>query len=232
MRPNEARQAKETKMRTLLSFVCLLVLVACAGQTVFADVAKPKQPEQKTKIVLRRSLELVPDGRVWQAKLQLTQSDLQELRAALDGASGDGAIAAGTGGFATTIALSSVRTIVAGVLLFLSVSFAGVWLARSARKRTGSSTEGPSATSSRGFVGKSIAVGILVVAMLGAAAIITHGNAGPPPGYFSWMRLSKNFAQGRTTSGDFVIEVIPDEANRPPGLKLLIPYNPKQTGDE
>jgi hypothetical protein len=81
-------------------------------------------------------------------------------------------------------------------------------------------------------VGKSIAVGILVVAMLGAAAIITRGNAGPPPGYFSWMRLSKNFAQGRATSGDFVIEVIPDEANRPPGLKLLIPYNPKQTGDE
>ena len=48
----------------------------------------------------------------------------------------------------------------------------------------------------------------------------------------NWVRLSKNLAQGRTTSGDLIIEVVPDEANRPPGLKLLIPYNPKQAGDE
>lgn len=212
-------------MRTLLSLACLLVLLVVSVGTVDADVAKPKQPEQKAKIVLRRNLEVVPDGKVWQARLQLTQSDLQELRAALDGASGDGAIAsAGTGGFAASIALSSVRTIVAGLLLFLAVSFAGVWFARSSRRSAGGS--------SGGRASRVIAVGIVVAAVLGAAAIITRGNAGPPPGYMNWMRLSKNLAQGRTTSGDLVIEVVPDEANRPPGMKLLIPYNPKQAGDE
>ena len=71
-----------------------------------------------------------------------------------------------------------------------------------------------------------------MVAVIGAAAIITQGNAGPPPGYYSWMKLSKNFAQGRATSGDLVIEVVPVEPNRTPGVKLLIPYNPKQNGDE
>lgn len=145
--------------------------------------------------------------------------------AAIDAASGDGAIAsAGTGGFAASIALSPVRTIVAGLLLFLPVSFAGVWFARSARKGVGSSPDGRAR--------RVIAVGIVVAAVLSAAALITRGNAGPPPGYMNWVRLSKNLAQGRTTSGDLIIEVVPDEANRPPGMKLLIPYNPKQAGDE
>jgi len=210
-------------MRNLITFVCVCVLVVLgSGQTVFADIAKPKQPEQKTKVVLRRRLDIVPEGKVWQARLQLTQSDLQELRAALDAASADAALGSGNAalgsgnvGLAASIAQSPVRTIVAGLLLFLSVSFAGVWFARSARRGR-----------------KVVAVGILVVAMLGAVAIITRGNAGPPPGYLNWVRLSKNFAQGHTTSGDFVIEVVPDEPNRPPGVKLLIPYNPKQAGDD
>ena len=205
-------------MRTLLSFACLLLLIVISAPAVSADIAKPKNPEQKSKIVLRRKLEIVPDAKVWQAKLQLTQSDLQELRAALDGASGNEAgVPAGTGGFAASIALSSVRTIVAGLLLFLSLSFAGVWVARSSRG---------------GRTWKLVAAGLLVAAVVGAAAIITRGNAGPPPGYFSWMPLSKNLAEGRSTSGDFMIEIIPDEANRPPGAKLLIPYKPKQSGDE
>jgi len=198
-------------MKTLLSVACLLFLVILSTQTAVADIAKPKTLDKPaSKIVLRRNLEVVPDGKVWSARLQLTQSDLQELRAAMDAAGGQTGVAA-------SIAQSPTRTIVAGLLLFLSVSFAGVWLAR---------------TSSAGRARKAIAAGVLVVAVLGAAAIITRGNAGPPPGYYSWMKLSKNFAQGRATSGDLVIEVIPDEPNRTPGVKLLIPYNPKQTGDE
>ncbi|HEY0726589.1 MAG TPA: hypothetical protein VGD38_00865 [Pyrinomonadaceae bacterium] len=152
----------------------------------------------------------MPDGRAWTARLQLTQSDLKELRAAMDAADGQAGVAA-------SIAQSPTRTIVAGMLLFLSVSFAGVWLARSA---------------SAGRARKAIVAGIVVVAVIGAAAIITQGNVGPPPGYYSWMKLSKNFAQGRATSGDLVIEIVPDEPNRTPGVKLLIPHNPKQSGDE
>lgn len=197
-------------MKTLLSFVCLLVLTTVSSQAANADISKPRPVEQPSKAVLRRNLEIVPDGKVWSARLQLTQSDLKELRAAMDAADGQAGVAA-------SIAQSPTRTIVAGMLLFLSVSFAGVWLARSA-----------SAARAR----KAIVAGILVVAVIGAAAIITQGNAGPPPGYYSWMKLSKNFAQGRATSGDLVIEVVPDEPNRTPGVKLLIPHNPKQSGDE
>ena len=196
-------------MKTLLSLACLLLLVS--AQPAVADIAKPKTPDKPaSKVVMRRNLEIVPDGKVWSARLQLTQSDLQELRAAMDAADGQAGVAA-------SIAQSPTRTIVAGVLLFLSVSFAGVWLAR---------------TSAAGRARKAIVAGIVVVAVLGVAAIITRGNAGPPPGYYSWMKLSKNFAQGRATSGDLVIEVVPDEPNRTSGVKLLIPHNPKQSGDE
>lgn len=198
-------------MKTLLSFACLLLVVILSTQTAVADIAKPKTPDKPaSKIVLRRNLEIVPDGKVWSAQLQLTQSDLQELRAAMDAAGGQTGIAA-------SIAQSPMRTIVAGVLMFLSVSFAGVWLARG---------------SSAGRARKAVAAGILVVAVLSAAAIITRGNAGPPPGYYNWTQLSKNFAQGRATSGEMVIEIVPDEPNRTPGVKLLIPHNPKQSGDE
>jgi len=197
-------------MKTLLSFACLLLAVMFSTQTAVADIAKPKTPDQPSKVVLRRNLEIVPDGKVWSARLQLTQSDLQELRAAIDAAGGQPGVAA-------SIAQSPVRTIIAGLLLFLSVSFAGIWLTR---------------TSAASRARKAIAAGILVVAVLGAAAIITRGNAGPPPGYHNWMKLSKNFAQGRATSGDMIIEIVPDEPNRAPGVKLLVPYNPKQSGDE
>ena len=72
-----------------------------------------------------------------------------------------------------------------------------------------------------------------MVAVLGAAAIITRGNAGPPPGYLSWMKLSKNFSQGKPTTGDFMIEVVPDQPNNiSPSVKLVIPYNAKQSGDD
>jgi hypothetical protein len=199
-------------MKTLLFFAFLLVLTALSIQTVSADIAKPKPSEQQSKFMLRRKLEIVPDEKAWQARLQISQSDLQELRAALDGAGSNTTVAA-------SIAQSPTRTLIAGVLLFLSVSFAGVWLAR--RSRTSASGKS-----------KAVAAAILVVAMLGAAAIITRGNAGPPPGYWSWMKLSKNFSQGKLTSGDFMIEVVPDQPDRPPSVRLLIPYNSKQSGDE
>lgn len=197
-------------MKCLLLVAFLLFLGALSTQIVSADVPKPKTPEQQSKILLRSKLEIVPDEQVWSARLRLTQSQLQELRAALDGADKNTTVAA-------SIAQSPTRTLIAGVLLFLSVSFAGVWLARASRMPMGRKN-------------KIVAAAILVVAVLGAAAIITRGNAGPPPGYLSWMKLSKNFSQGKATTGDFMIEVVPDQPNTPPSVKLVIPYN-KQNGN-
>ena len=199
-------------MKTLLLVAFLLFLGAFSTQIVGADVPKPKTPEQQSKILLRSKLEIVPDEQVWSARLRLTQSQLQELRAALDGADKNTTVAA-------SIAQSPTRTLIAGVLLFLSVSFAGVWLARASRMPMGRKN-------------KVVAAAILVVAVLGAAAIITRGNAGPPPGYLSWMKLSKNFSQGKATTGDFMIEVVPDQPNTPPSVKLVIPYNKQNGNDE
>ena len=192
-------------MKTLLLLACLLVLSAFAVISVNADIAKPPKPVEP-KVVMGRRLEIVPDAKVWQARLQISQSDFQELRAAVNGASGSNTT------LAANIAQSSTRTIVAGVLLFLSVSFAGVWFARRS-----------SATRAR----KAIAAGVVVVAVLGAAAIVTRGNAGPPPGYLSWKDLGKNFQQGKATAGQMMIEVVPDNADNPPPIRLLLPTKPK-----
>ena len=193
-------------MRSLIFLACLLALIALTAVSVSADIAKPKPPDQQSKVLLGRRLEIVPDQKVWQARLQISQSDLQELRAALNGETGSNTT------FAAHVAQSSTRTIVAGSLLFLSISFAGVWLARRS-----------SATRAH----KAIAAGIVVVALLGVAAIITRGNAGPPPGYLNWRELPKNFSQGRATSGQMVIEVVPDNQDGTPGIKLLLPTKPK-----
>lgn len=199
------------KLRFLVApFACLLLVTIISTSAANADIAKPKPSAQPSKIVLRRNLDIVPDEKGLRARLLLSQSDLQELRAAIDGAEG------GQAGVAASIAQSPVRTIVAGLLLFVSVSFAGVWLARN---------------SSAGRTRKAVAAGILVAAMLGAAAIITRGNAGPPPTFY-WTQLSKNLEHGRTTSGEMVIEVVPDEPNSTPGIKLLLPYKTKQRGDD
>ena len=192
-------------MKTLASLACLVLLVIVSTQTAFADIAKPKPPAQQSKMLMSRRLDIVPDQKFDQARLQISQSDFQELRAALNGEAGSNTT------IAASIAQSPTRTIVAGALLFLSVSFAGVWLARSSSANRGR---------------KAIAAGIVVFAVLGAAAIITRGNAGPPPGYLNWKELPKNFSQGRATSGRMVIEVVPDNPDSQ-GIKLLLPTKPK-----
>ena len=193
-------------MKTLLLFACVLTLSAFTAVSVNADVARPKTPQPQSRVVMNRQLEIVPDAKAWQARLQISQSDFQELRAAVNGETGANTT------IAANIARSSTRTIVAGVLLFLSVSFAGVWFAR---------------RSSASRASKAIAAGIVVFAVLGVAAIITRGNAGPPPGYLNWRELPKNFSQGRTTSGSMAIEIVPDNPNSPPGIKLILPTKPK-----
>jgi hypothetical protein len=174
-----------------------------------ADVPRPKQPAQPAKVVLRTSLEVVPETNGFQARLQLSESDLKELRAALDASPGSPAVVGG-------IAASAGRTIIAGLMLFFAIAFTGVLLARSRRGRTQ----------------KTVAALVLVAAVVGAATIITRGNAGPPPGYWTWRNLSKNLAENRPTSGSLSIEVVPDDPNKPPRIRLVIPVENKKPGDE
>ena len=194
-------------MKSLVA-ACCLVLVTI--QIVNADIAKPKQPEKAAKYALHTSLEIVPDPKAYEAKLQITESEFKSIRAALDGVADNRTIAA-------SITHSPMRTIVAGLLMFLSVSIAGVLFARS---------------SSFGRSQKVVGAVMLVVAVVGAAAIIARGNAGPP-GSYRWRNLPQALAEGKATAGGLDIEIVPDDAR--PGsanMRLVIPLKKSNAGEE
>jgi hypothetical protein len=197
-------------MKYLLGLILLLVVTAPAAK---ADIPKPPQPPQRGKVVMTTRLEVVPETNAFQARLQISESDLKTLRAALDGAPGSPAVVAG-------VSASPGRTIIAGMMLFLAISFAGVWLARSR------------SAAPLGRAQKTIATLILIAGVAGAATIIARANAGPPPGYWTWRNLSKNLAENRPTAGSLAIEVVPDDPLKP-RMTLVIPVeDKKKSGDE
>ena len=200
-------------MKFILIVICFVALTLTTISFANADIRAPKPtPATQGKIVLHTGLEIVPDTKSYEARLQISQSQLQELRAALDGIDNNRT-------FATSISRSSPRTIISGVLLFLSISFAGVWLARSARR---------SIPPSR--FKKAIVIGLMFVATLGVATIVTRGNAGPP-GYYRWRSLPKSLSEGKSTVGGLDVEIVPDEQGR--NMRLIIPLRKEGgTGEE
>src|ERR1044072_6869457 len=99
-------------MKSLIVTCCIVLLATVSTQPANADIAKPKPPAEKPaptpKYVLHTSLEIVPDPKAYEAKLQITESSLKELRAALAGTDGNAPLAA-------SITRSSTRTIIAGL---------------------------------------------------------------------------------------------------------------------
>ena len=184
--------------------LCLLLALATSA---YGDIARPKPSPSPSpelpRIVLHTRLVVIPDNKAWEARLQISQSSLQELRAALGNTTGNESTA-------QRIAHSSTRTIMAGVLMFLSLSFAGVWLARSLQTRGQ----------------KMIAVLLFGTAIIGAAAMITEANAGPP-GSFYWKKLPQNLSKGAPTSGGVDIEIVPDGDVGSSGMKLILPIKPE-----
>jgi len=182
--------------RNLLIFS--LCLLATAG-TTYADIAKPTpapSPELP-RTILHTRLDIEVDTKAYEAKLQISQRNFQELRAALANIPENGS--------ATGFAAASGRTIVAGIFMFLSLSFAGVWLARTSNSR-----------------GQKLVSGLLLgSAILGAAAVITEANAGPPGSYY-WRKLPDNLSKGQPTYGGVDIEIVPDK-DQYSGLKLIVP---------
>jgi hypothetical protein len=186
--------------RTLL-MLGFSVLMLATAMTVNADIARPRpsvSPASEPKQVMNTGLQIVPDSKVYQAHLQISQHTLKELVDAVD---------AGTTSrsFAERIASNSASTIVAGLFLFMSISFAGVWFVRSAGSRT--------------RIQKAAAAVLIGVAVLGAATLITRANAGPPPGYV-WRNLPKNLSAGQATNGGLIVEIVADGGSP---IKLIIP---------
>lgn len=189
---------------TLLA--CFLILLSAF--VVHADVARPKTPANP-RTVLHTSLEIVPDASVYEAKLQIAQSEFKNLRAALDADPGSSPVVG-------SIAFSAPRTIIAGLLLFMAVSVAGVMIARS---------------SSFGRTQKTVGAALLVVIVLGAAAIITRGNAGPPPSW-RWHNLPQALAEGKPTIGGVDVEIVPDSDQTRGRMRLIIPLKKAVTPGE
>ena len=186
-------------MKQLLTLIAPAMILAMSV-TAYADIARPKPEPSKPaepRELVHTNIVIVPDSKTYGgARLQLSDSTVKELRDALN---------AGTVGqsFTQRLAHSPTNTIVAGVLLFMSVSFAGIWLVRSSANSRGQ---------------KLVASALVGIATLGAAAIITQANAGPPPAHF-WRNLTKNLNAGKPTNGSVVIEIVPDSV----GTKLIVP---------
>jgi hypothetical protein len=188
-------------MKTLFR-ICILSLLVSGAITARADVPRPKPSPEKPRVVLHTSLTIVPDSKAYEARLQISQSSLAELRAALGDVSPNSTLV-------QRVAHSRTRTIVAGLFMFLSLSFAGVWFARTRQTRGQ----------------KAVASLVLGAAVLGGAAIIASANAGPPGLYF-WRKLPQNLSKGAATNGGLDIEIVPDSSDGG-GLKLIVPLRPE-----
>jgi len=183
--------------------LCMLSVLLATAVPAYGDIARPKPSPspQQPRIALHTSLTIVPDNKAYEARLQISQSSLQELRAALINTPANESLA-------QRIAHSSKQTMLAGLFMFLSLSFAGVWLARSGQRRGH----------------KAVVALFMGAVVIGAAAIITRANAGPPGSYL-WRKLPQNLTKGTPTYGGIDIEIVPD-ANDGSGMKLIIPTRP------
>ena len=91
----------------------------------------------------------------------------------------------------------------AGLFMFLAISFAGVWLARSKERHNA----------------KAIAAVLVVAFLFGLATIMVRANAGPT-GYIYWHNLPQSLKDGKETSGGLNIQIVPGDDSE---MKLLIP---------
>jgi hypothetical protein len=187
---------RRINVKSTATLTALVLFVICAATLARADIARPEpRPTQPapSKHVLNTGLEIVPDPKAWNARLQISEETLKELREATNAG-------ASTASFGNT---RSTNTIVAGLFLFMSISFGGVWLARS---------------SVRSKSQKAVAAVMVAFATIGTAALIAQANAGPPPSYL-WRNLTKNLNASKATHGPIDIEIVPDGN----GIKLIIP---------
>jgi len=97
----------------------------------FGDIARPKPTtptEPHAKVVHYTGLTIATDSKSGDARLQIPAETLKAIQ---EGAARDGLASSMT----QSITHSSTRTMMAGLFMFLAVSFAGVWLARSHQRR-------------------------------------------------------------------------------------------------
>jgi hypothetical protein len=172
------------------------VICALMGSAIFAfaDIPRPKTSPAQGKTILYTGLTITTDPKGGEARLQISESTLKLMQ--------QGAANSGDGSMAQRVMHSSTRTIMAGTFMFLAVSFAGIWFARSGQRRNH----------------KAVAAVLLVAFVFGIATVIVRANAGPP-GYIRWQNLPQSLKDGKETTAGVQIEVVPGDDN----MKLIIP---------
>ena len=178
-----------------MSALCALCFLLSASVSTFADIARPSPSPQPGKVVFHTSMTVIPDKNARDARLQISQDSLNELKAALANTSAGNSMS-------QRIANSPTRTVIAGLCLFLSLSIGGIWLMRSAQPRGQ----------------KMVALLLFGVAVVGAATVVTQANAVPPPSY-QWRNLSQNLNANKPTHASVDIEILPEGY----GMKLVVP---------
>jgi hypothetical protein len=114
--------------RILITTGVVLVLMATAV-FAFGDLARPKpSPTPEARSILYSGLTIVTDSKAYEARLQISENTLKLIS---EGAARQG----GSASLIQNITHSSSRTMMAGLFMFLAVSFAGVWFARSNQRR-------------------------------------------------------------------------------------------------
>ena len=180
--------------RTLFAILAIFALLAGAIYA-FADIARPKPSPAQPKSLMYSGLTISSDKDAFEARLIISEATLKRIQDAA--ARNDGNTYA-----VQSLTHSSTRTIIAGGFMFLAISFAGIWFARSSQRKNH----------------KAIAAVVLVAILFGVATVIVRANAGPP-GYIRWQNLPQALKDGKETSGGLMIEVMPGDEN----MKLIIP---------
>ena len=193
--------------RTVVLCAAALLLVGSAVYS-FGDIARPKDSPKPSegKTVLYTSMTVKPDPKASEARLQISQSTLQRIAHEAGNQSSNDSMT-------ERFMHSSGRTMMAGLFMFLAVSFAGVWFARSSQRRNH----------------KAIAAVILIATVFGLATVMVRANAGPP-GYVRWQGLPQNLKDGKTTGGGVDIEILPGDDSE---IRLIVPLrNTNRPGEE
>jgi hypothetical protein len=186
-------------MKRILASTAAIVAVTLSAIYAFGDIARPKSnPTAEAKTVAYSRLTIVADNKPWDATLQISEGALKRIQ--------EGAAQRGQSTSLTqSITHSSTRTIMAGLFMFLAISFAGVWLARSKERHNA----------------KAIAAVLVVAFVFAFATIMVRANAGPT-GYIYWHNLPQSLKDGKQTSGGLNIQIVPGDDSE---MKLLIPLS-------
>src|SRR6266481_3660801 len=107
-------------MKRMPAFYALCFALAASVST-YADIARPSPTPDQGKIIFHTSMTVIPDKKAYEARLQISQDSLNELKAALANTTVDNSMR-------RQIANSPARTVIAGLCLFLSLSIGGIWL--------------------------------------------------------------------------------------------------------